>query len=133
MIMDLDQNYSLRRIRFDPNMEIPPIDQANAIAYLHSVCQPAGRRETLEWLAELKLLTRTRSMTDKELGLTFASLADRLADFPGEVVFTVLKRWPEKSKWFPTLNEILEDIKIHNERNLILNAITNHQPQEKAE
>ena len=129
--MELSQDYSLRRISFNPKMEIPAVDRANAIAYLGAVCQPAGRLEILEWLAELKLLTRTRTMTDRELGLTFASLADRLADYPGEIVRTVLKRWPENSQWFPTLNELIEDITVHNERCLILAAISDYQPKEQ--
>ena len=133
MIMGLSQDYSLRRISFNLDMEIPDGDRANAIAYLHSVCQPATNREILEWLAELKLLTRIRNMTDQELGLTFAAMADRLADYPGEIVRFVLKRWPESSKWFPTLNELLEDIRIHNERSMLLEAISAYQPKENTQ
>jgi hypothetical protein len=79
-------------------------DRMNALADLLNFQTPAPICQIEEWLAELSVISASRSREEMESALMISAYASRLGEYPADVVRSALlvKSW----KWWPTWNEL---------------------------
>jgi len=75
-----------------------------ALADLLNFMMPAPIRSIEDWLAELSVISASRSREEMESALMINAYASRLAEYPADVVRDALlvKSW----KWWPTWDEL---------------------------
>jgi hypothetical protein len=78
---------------------------------LEASMHPPERTELIKALGRLRLLTTWRASSSDEGALIFAVFADELAEWPSDAVLTALKNWPRTHKFWPTLSELLDEVK----------------------
>lgn len=76
----------------------------NALADLLNFQTPASTRQIEDWLAELSVISASRSREEMESALMISAYASRLGEYPADVVRNALliKSW----KWWPTWDEL---------------------------
>jgi hypothetical protein len=71
---------------------------------------PARRSEIIKWLGRLRALTAWRGSAE-EGALVISALADELAEWPADAVLSALGEWPRKNRFWPTLAELLDEVR----------------------
>lgn len=61
-------------------------------------------------LAVLEVKTKRRAEADMVADLGLKVFVSELRKYPADVVLEVLRRWPEKSPWAPSWNELFVDL-----------------------
>lgn len=61
-------------------------------------------------LAVLEVKTKRRAEADMVADLGLKVFVSELRKYPADVVLEVLRRWPEKSPWAPSWNELFLDL-----------------------
>lgn len=84
---------------------------------------PMDRSEMAQAITKLLVLTKRRAEDQVDLELMVSAYAERLEQFPGDIVAEVLDRWPANSKWWPAWQELEEEIRWRNERAMMKAAI----------
>ena len=105
---------------------IVPIDDLKAAAEIIEERSRPLDRETIGMLiAEVYSLTKRRK--DEQIEQDFAVMAygERLLEYPADIVTEVLKRWPDRSTWWPSWHELKKEIDWRNDRAKMHIAITN--------
>lgn len=74
---------------------------------------PAPRDKLIEWITVCAVLTVATKDDELSGELKMRAYAERLAEFPGDIVHAVLEEWPRKSKWFPAWAELEAAIQKH--------------------
>jgi len=100
-------------------------DRARAKQILEEAMLPAPRVEVIKALGRLRALTVSRSTDSAEGAMIFAAFADELAEWPGDAVISALAKWPRKSKFWPALAEILDDVRETAEERLAIDRKLN--------
>lgn len=79
-------------------------DRMRAVADLRNFETPADTRQIEEWLAELSVITASRSREHMESALMLTAYASRLRQYPADVVRDAVLR--KSWKWWPTWDEL---------------------------
>ena len=79
-------------------------NRIKALADLENFQTPAPTRQIEEWLAELSVISASRSREEMESALMINAYASRLGEYPADVVRSALivQSW----KWWPTWDEL---------------------------
>lgn len=72
---------------------------------------PAPHAETVKELARLRALTVARATDMPEMTMVLSAFAEELAEWPADAVLTALRQWPRANKFWPTLAEIIAEIR----------------------
>lgn len=68
---------------------------------------PAPQEIIIKELAAIRVSTVSRNADEDDITFMFAVYAEKLRDYPADIVLTVLRKWDKiGEKWWPTLNEI---------------------------
>ena len=81
-------------------------NRALAAMSLRATLQPAPREILLKALTKMAALVAMPKQDQGSLKLKVAAYAEQLESIPGDMALYALKKWPSKSKWFPTWNEL---------------------------
>lgn len=90
------------------------LDRDKATQIVDALAAPAPADKLTEWLTVCAVLTAQPRDDDMTSDLKLRVYAEKLAQWPGDVVRHVLDEWPSKSKWFPTWNEMEAALDRHN-------------------
>ena len=101
----------------------PTGDLREAINVLNGLCAPAPPIEIAGFLATLYALTKQRAEDQITLDLAIQAFAARLEKFPGIAVKQALEAWPDKSKWFPSWQELREEIEAVDKATMMRSAV----------
>ena len=88
--------------RFEPQPDAP----AEAIAIIRQSLMAASAPLLIDALAKLELTTRRRTTQETDTARLIIVYLDLLSEIPGDIALWALQKWPRKSKWFPTWNEL---------------------------
>lgn len=86
------------------------LDRAGKI--IDALDAPAPIEKIIEWLTLCAALTAIAKEEDASATLKLKAYAERLCDYPGDVVHKALKEWPDKNKWFPTWAELRAECEV---------------------
>lgn len=84
---------------------------SQALKMVSLAMEPLPAKEMARELSALRSACATRSNAE-DIAWASSVYAERLADWPADAVMYALRRWPEKSKWWPTwkdLQDLLEE------------------------
>lgn len=76
-------------------------------AGMRELCRPLDDRGLLAALVRLRSATMSRTADTTETELALETLADELAPYPADIVLDVLTEWPRRSRWWPTIADLL--------------------------
>lgn len=82
-------------------------------------CKPAGNDDLLKALAILRSNTASRSPVEDAVAQA-RIYAKQLEDYPADIVLYVLTEWKERSSWWPTWKELMDEIKPLSKKRLAL-------------
>lgn len=91
-----------------------------ARSIIRSALQPAADRTTLVLLAKLSALVAQRADSDAGAEVQLAAYAERLREYPADIVAEVLRDWPNRSQWWPTWFELRERLEPKLQRRLAM-------------
>lgn len=84
---------------------------AEARELLMTAMKPAPAKTIISELARLRQLTIARNSSQEDLRLVAAIYAEELSMFPADATIATLRAWPRKNKFWPTLAELLPEIR----------------------
>ena len=85
-------------------------DWQGAITAVNLAMTPLDDASIEQALAVLEVKTKRRAEADMVADLGFRVFVSELRRYPADVVLEVLRRWPEKSPWAPSWNELYVDL-----------------------
>jgi hypothetical protein len=103
-------------------------EAADAKRILEEAMRPALRVELIKALGRLRALTISRTADGAESAMIFTAFADELAEWPGDAVMSALAEWPRTHKFWPTLSEILDEVRKLADVRLALEHHLSHAP-----
>lgn len=71
---------------------------------------PAPQKAIAAELAKLRMLTISRNASENDLRATALAYLEALSEYPGDAVIATLRQWPHKSRFWPTLSELVDGI-----------------------
>jgi len=77
-----------------------------ARALIEATLRPVSHDEALEALAEMSMVTASRSDGPETEELRMAAYVDRLRSYPADAVEHACRAWADDNKWWPTWNEL---------------------------
>jgi hypothetical protein len=103
---------------------VPIADLKAAAEIIEARLKPLDRETIGMLIAEVYSLTKRRK--DEQIEQDFAVMAygERLLEYPADIVAEVLKRWPDRSTWWPSWHELKKEIDWRNDRAKMHLAIT---------
>ena len=87
-------------------------DWKGAITAVNLAMTPLDDASIEQALAVLEVKTKRRAEADMVADLGLRVFVSELRRYPADVVLEVLRRWPEKSPWAPSWNELYVDLEI---------------------
>ena len=102
---------------------IPVVDMERAIEAIENTSAPATPREVGELVAELFVLTKQRREDQMTLDISIEAFGSRLLEYPADIVREVLKKWPDRSTFFPSWHELKSEIDWRNKRGMMKVAL----------
>jgi hypothetical protein len=123
--LDVVDNYGWdgRVCRYELNRELPADALAEAIQVATEALKPAPISIVIAELTRLRMLTASRDQSTNDLEFLFAIYADELKQFPCDAIKTVLREWPRRNRFWPTVAEIIQLLEpIVEPRNALLDA-----------
>ena len=102
---------------------IPVADMERAIEAIENTSAPATPREIGELVAELFVLTKQRREDQITLDISIEAFGSRLLEYPADIVREVLKKWPDRSTFFPSWHELKSEIDWRNKRGMMKVAL----------
>jgi hypothetical protein len=118
----VDKNWNVTGYKL--KRSIPPVLARAALDLLESSSAPLPREILIRELVRCQRLTKGKAENEDDQVLFLESLSEELAEWPGDICFTVLRQWPRTSMWHPSLRELLElgapELKHRNALNSIL-------------
>lgn len=102
---------------------VPEADLREAIRALNEQCEPAAKIDIARWLAELYALTKQRAEEQVTLDLAVQAFASRLEKYPAYAVEAALREWPDKSKWWPSWQELKAEIEAADKLTMVRQAV----------
>lgn len=67
---------------------------------------PAPADEIVKALNRMHAETVGRASDDDDLTIKIAAYIERLGEYPADVALTVCRRWPDRSRWWPSWSEL---------------------------
>ena len=122
-----DQNFHV--IGYILENKLDPKEIHEAINALEATMSPPDRRMLVELITEVFTLTKMRGSNQIELDFAVRAYAARLADYPADTVFAVLKDWPNRSKWWPSWCEIKEQLDKTDRKGMMVKALRQANPK----
>jgi hypothetical protein len=111
----------------------PPQTEIDAaLALLDRACAPAPQRAIAAALAELALLAKARAEDGMDTTMRIAALVPLLAEFPGDVALTAIRRHRDGSKFFPSWAELRMTCQIIGSRRLAMRKALRERSQKAA-
>jgi len=95
-----------RVIRYELNQPRSAGELAEAIDIAEASLLPMSKREVLAELARVRAMTVSRDIS-MDLQLVLAAYADELMKYPVDAVREVLRSWPRKEKFWPSMSELI--------------------------
>lgn len=89
------------------------LDRDGCQRVIDALSAPAPQSTLIEWLTMCAVLTVPTKDDDMTGELKLRAFAQRLSEYPGDIVRHVLEGWPDKSKWFPAWAELKAAIEKH--------------------
>jgi hypothetical protein len=86
---------------------VPNQDRSQVLEIVQRTLIGMPRAELSKLLVALRVTTVTRAETPELVDLQLQVYADKLAEWPADVVRALLTRWPETSRFWPTWHECL--------------------------
>jgi hypothetical protein len=77
-----------------------------ALALLDRFSEPALGHRIVDALNELRLITRSRELSEIDLVAQTRCYGVRLRQYPADVAIAAVRGWAEKSSWFPSWHEL---------------------------
>ena len=108
MQSQMNKDYDLTGFKMTQQVSLR--DYETALALLSKALEPSDKAMVLKELTKLKLKTTTKNMDAAELKMQLGVYTDELAKYPPDIVTTVLAKWAEQSKWWPTWHELHRDL-----------------------
>ena len=78
----------------------------SALRLLSAAEKPASNKQVTGWLATLRTLVKARTTSNFESEIMLRAHAERLQDYPADIVEHVLRTWPDHSEWWPSWFEL---------------------------
>ena len=94
-------------------------DMREALKHYEAGCKPLPRKQTLQNLAALRVLTASRAADGDDTDLLFQVYARQLEGYPADVVTHVLVTQANESRWWPTWLELKERLDLHARKRLL--------------
>jgi len=98
-------------------------DLRAALVVLNEECKPAPPEKIGMWLAKLYALTKQRAEDQVTLDLATEAFMARLEKLPAAAVEAAMEAWPDKSKWFPSWQELKAEIETTDRATKVRKAI----------
>jgi len=105
-----------------------------AIDILRRFETPMAPREIGQLIARLLALTKQRATDQLTTDLAVEAYGSLLEEYPADIVREVMMKWPEierRGKWFPSWNELKEEIDWRNTRAMKREALENNVRRER--
>jgi len=103
-----ENGYDFEVIGAELSQEVPEEDRAKGLAMFEAVCRPAPPQDIVVALGKLRMLTAAKKENGDDMDARIIIYAEKLSEYPGDIVLDALKRLPKMSKWFPTWHEIYQ-------------------------
>jgi hypothetical protein len=91
---------------------LPPALPAEALVAARELVayalQPAEHQRLIGEVARLRLMTKTRAVSEEDQAALLHVMSEELAIFPADVVVDALRGWARRETFFPSLAEIVE-------------------------
>lgn len=87
---------------------IQPRTLAEMKRLVEQMTKCSGKELVARELLKCLTLTKSRERDGADVTLMIAAMADRLAEFPPDVVATALRKWADRETWWPSLAELRE-------------------------
>jgi len=94
-----------------PVAEIDALDRA--IDLHRQACATAPEDKITTALAELRVLTKAKAEDQHDLKFLLRVYADRLGEWPADVVAHVLRTQPSVSRWWPAWEELQDRLELY--------------------
>ena len=95
--------------------EVVEVPGANALAEVRealrrhvAACLPAPDERVVKELAALRVTTKSRPEADEDIDFALRIYAEKLRDYPADIVLEVLRTQPSHSKFWPAWQELQE-------------------------
>lgn len=103
-----------------------------ALAQVQQATQPLPDERIVLEINKLKVRCRMRAEQQEDMQMLIACMLDDLSEYPADVVVDVLKAWPRRSPWWPSWNELYEQLERKSAprlaiRDVIKQAIRTHE------
>lgn len=102
------------------NVSDPQLSQALILA--RQSLTPMAEPEIAALLTQLRSISLTRKEETTDVALQITTMARMLTQYPADVVRYVLTTWHQRSKFFPTMNELLEPLNLWSRSRRVLAA-----------
>ena len=107
---------------FEPQPDAP----AEAIAIMRQSLTAASAPLLIDALTKLEITTARKATQETDTARLILAYLDLLSEIPGDIALWALREWPNRSKWFPTWNELYGLCKEPTrDRQKMLEALTN--------
>lgn len=81
-----------------------------ALVQVEQATKPLPDERIVLEINKLKVRCKMRSEQQEDMQMLIACLLDDLSEYPADVVVDVLKAWPRRSPWWPSWNELYEQL-----------------------
>ncbi|MGI9484983.1 MAG: hypothetical protein ACR2RF_03690 [Geminicoccaceae bacterium] len=81
-----------------------------ALVQVDQATQPLPDERIVLEINKLKVRCKMRAEQQEDMQMLIACLLDDLSEYPADVVVDVLKAWPRRSPWWPSWNELYEQL-----------------------
>ena len=81
-------------------------------------CAPAPNDVILKELAAMRILTKGKAEDSADRKFTIAVYAEKLAQWPGDVVLHVLRTQPSMCKWWPSWSDLEDRLELYGKKRM---------------
>ncbi len=106
--------------RIAPDAQADPVLVERALGLLARACAPAPKDVIVAELTALRFLTKARAEHQDDLKFRLAVYAEKLSDYPGDVVLHVLKTQADHCPFWPAWDELRDRLDLHGKKRMAL-------------
>lgn len=104
---DGPNGFDFERTGWKLTTPVPVNDLCDAYDLVCATLEPCPPRALMAELAHLRAATARRALSEEEEALTFAVLREELAQYPEDVLRSVMRKHARTQRFFPALAEIV--------------------------
>lgn len=94
-------------LRFQLTAPVPDQDRSQALALVKQSLNPMAHTELAKMLVTMRVTTRSKAESSALVDLQLEVYAQKLQDWPADVVRSVLAAWPDTNVFWPSWAELV--------------------------